>query len=179
MPQYGSGTTVSVTNGSSTVTGTGTLFVANVTIGDIFIVNADGVSYVVASITSDTVLVLTANYAGTTNAAAAYAITIDFTPNFALPLLKKNDIETHVLVSRALTDIDTLLSARIGNFALTGDMSVSGVFTVSTNGQIDNSLTAGNTRLLIFDVNSDTLKRVTVGSNDSGGTGHKVLRIAN
>jgi len=43
----------------------------------------------------------------------------------------------------------------------------------------DWSTTAGDTRFLIYDVDNATLERVTVGAADSGGTGYKVLRIAN
>lgn len=38
---------------------------------------------------------------------------------------------------------------------------------------------AGNTGLMIWDLDNNTLERVTVGIADSGGVGFKVLRIAN
>lgn len=47
------------------------------------------------------------------------------------------------------------------------------------NARVDDSSTAGNTRFLIFDVDNNTLERVTVGAADSGGVGFKVLRIPN
>lgn len=47
------------------------------------------------------------------------------------------------------------------------------------NLQVDSNSTAGNTRLLIWDVDNGTLERVTVGAADSGGSGFKVLRIPN
>jgi hypothetical protein len=43
----------------------------------------------------------------------------------------------------------------------------------------DNNVTAGNTRLVIYDVDNGTLERVSVGVADSGGVGFKVLRIPN
>lgn len=43
----------------------------------------------------------------------------------------------------------------------------------------DDDATAGNTRLLLYDVDNGQLERVSVGAADSGGTGYKVLRIAN
>lgn len=43
----------------------------------------------------------------------------------------------------------------------------------------DGDATAGNTRLMIYDVDNATLERVTVGATDSGGGGFKVLRIPN
>lgn len=45
--------------------------------------------------------------------------------------------------------------------------------------QFDNTATAGQTALLLWDVDNATLERVTVGAADSGGTGYKVLRIPN
>jgi hypothetical protein len=49
----------------------------------------------------------------------------------------------------------------------------------TTSVQADASTTAGNTRLLVYDVDNGTLERVTVGAADSGGVGFKVLRIPN
>lgn len=43
----------------------------------------------------------------------------------------------------------------------------------------DWTATAGQTRMLVYDVDNATLERVTVGAADSGGAGFKVLRIAN
>jgi hypothetical protein len=45
--------------------------------------------------------------------------------------------------------------------------------------RIDNNSTAGNTRMLVWDVDNGTLERVSVGAADSGGTGYKLLRIPN
>jgi hypothetical protein len=45
--------------------------------------------------------------------------------------------------------------------------------------QLDNSGTATETRMLVWDVDSGALQRVTVGAADSGGVGFKVLRIPN
>ncbi|GAA5124706.1 hypothetical protein JIN84_13025 [Luteolibacter yonseiensis] len=45
--------------------------------------------------------------------------------------------------------------------------------------QFDASTTAGDTRFLLYDVDSGTLKRVSVGAADSGGSGFKLLRIPN
>jgi hypothetical protein len=45
--------------------------------------------------------------------------------------------------------------------------------------RFDNTSTAGNTRLMVYDVDNATLERVTVGIADSGGAGFKVLRIPN
>lgn len=45
--------------------------------------------------------------------------------------------------------------------------------------RVDASVTAGQTRFLIYDVDNATLERVTVGVADSGGAGFKLLRIPN
>jgi hypothetical protein len=45
--------------------------------------------------------------------------------------------------------------------------------------RVDDSATAGQTRLLVYDVDNGQVERVTVGAADSGGAGFKVLRIPN
>jgi hypothetical protein len=45
--------------------------------------------------------------------------------------------------------------------------------------QVLHSAVAADTYGLIFDVNGAALKRISVGANDSGGAGFKLLRIAN
>jgi hypothetical protein len=45
--------------------------------------------------------------------------------------------------------------------------------------RVDATATAGETALLLWDVDNGTLERVTVGAADSGGVGFKVLRIPN
>lgn len=45
--------------------------------------------------------------------------------------------------------------------------------------RVDTSSTAGDTALLIYDVDNNSVDRVTVGAADSGGAGYKVLRIPN
>lgn len=46
-------------------------------------------------------------------------------------------------------------------------------------GQFDDSATAGDTKFLVYDVDGATLSRVSVGADDSGGAGFKLLRIPN
>jgi hypothetical protein len=65
-----------------------------------------------------------------------------------------------------------------GEYALTGasaSLRVDDVTRISA----DNDATAGNTSMLLYDVDNATLERVTVGAADSGGVGFKVLRIPN
>lgn len=65
--------TVAVTNGSATVTGTGTGFAANTRVGDAFI-GPDGRQYELANVASDTVISIIPAYQGATASAASYAI---------------------------------------------------------------------------------------------------------
>ena len=45
--------------------------------------------------------------------------------------------------------------------------------------RLDASVTAGDTRMMIYDVDTGAMQRVSVGANDSGGTGFRMLRIPN
>lgn len=110
MSQYQTGT-VSVTNGSSTVTGAGTAWASNANTGDLFAVEGDGVLYVIASVGGNGQITLAANYAGSTAGAASYAISRDFTPNEGLPLMAPGDLEATAVYSRAMTLLDQKLKA--------------------------------------------------------------------
>jgi len=50
---------------------------------------------------------------------------------------------------------------------------------IDDTAEFDGSTTAGDIRLMVWDVDNGQMERVTVGAADSGGTGYKVLRIAN
>lgn len=69
--------TVSVTNGSPTVSGSGGAFLANVLPDDQFDIVGDGVWYGVQSVDSDTELTLQSAYAGATASGQAYAISTE------------------------------------------------------------------------------------------------------
>jgi len=51
--------------------------------------------------------------------------------------------------------------------------------TLSDALQVDGNTTAGETPLLLLDIDKGTLQRVSIGAADSGGTGFKVLRVPN
>lgn len=72
MPWYKTGT-VSVTQNSNAVSGTGTAFIANSRVGDAFR-GPDGGWYEVTNIASDTAMSIAPNYQGVTNAAGVYAL---------------------------------------------------------------------------------------------------------
>ena len=97
MSQYSTGLS-SVTNGSPTVTGTNTLWLANVTAGDSFTVAGDGVMYDVGSVDSDTQITLSVNYAGSTASGVVYAIGTGFTVPDSFPEMSQGDIETATIL---------------------------------------------------------------------------------
>ena len=74
ITKYDTGT-VSVTNGSDTVEGSGTTWTTNAAAGDKFMVDSDGTWYEVESVTDNDTLVLTENYAGDTASTQDYTIT--------------------------------------------------------------------------------------------------------
>ena len=104
MSQYSTGT-ASVTNGSATVTGSNTLWLANVTAGDSFTVAGDGVMYDVASVDSDTQVTLSVNYAGSTASGVVYAIGTGFTVPDSFPEMSQGDIETATIFTRGMRKI--------------------------------------------------------------------------
>jgi hypothetical protein len=110
MSQYKTGT-ATVTNGSPTVTGTNTLWLANVTAGNSFTVAGDGVMYDVASVDSDTQITLSAPYAGTTASGAVYAIGTGFTVPDSFPEMSQGDIETATIFTRAMRKIQGKFSS--------------------------------------------------------------------
>ena len=110
MSQYSTGLS-SVTNNSPTVTGTNTLWLANVTAGDSFTVAGDGVMYDVASVDSDTQVTLSAPYAGTTASGVVYAIGTGFTVPDSFPEMSQGDIETATIFTRAMRGIQGKFSS--------------------------------------------------------------------
>ena len=109
MSQYKTGT-ASVTNNSATVTGTNTLWLANVTAGDSFTVAGDGVMYDVASVDSDTQITLSVAYAGVTASGVVYAIGTGFTVPDSFPEMSQGDIETATIFTRAMRKIQSKFS---------------------------------------------------------------------
>ena len=110
MSQYSSGLS-SPTNGSATVTGTNTLWLANVTAGDSFTIASSGVVYDVASVDSDTQITLSVAYAGATASGAVYAIGTGFTVPDNFPEMSQGDIETATIFTRAMRKIQGKFSS--------------------------------------------------------------------
>lgn len=109
MSQYRTGT-VAVTNANAAVVGTNTKFVGNVAPGNLFTISGSLVPYVVGSVTDDTHLTLSSNYAGPTQGGLAYSITTSLTPNFGLPYMEDRDIDTATIFKRAMLILDTLMA---------------------------------------------------------------------
>jgi len=108
MAQYKTGT-VTVTNGSNVVTGSGTEWLANISVGDWFKVDDRSPIYQIASVDSNTQIELTVNYAEATGTTLSYCIVTDFTPNRSLPLIFKGDIDWPDIYNKAMTMIDEIL----------------------------------------------------------------------
>jgi len=107
MSQYRVGT-VSVENGSATVTGDITEWLSEVVPGAMFTVRGSGVTYTVSGVVSATELTLSAPYGGLTASGAYYIIARNFTPNADIPLIAAGDVETATLVSEAFKRIDDM-----------------------------------------------------------------------
>ena len=130
MSQYKTGT-ATVTNNSPTVTGTNTLWLANVTSGDSFTIAGDGVMYYVASVDTDTQVTLSAPYAGTTASGAVYAIGTGFTVPDSFPEMSQGDIETATIFTRAMRKIQGKFTGLVldisGKAAIAGQTFTGGI----------------------------------------------------
>ncbi|EAU43555.1 hypothetical protein [Salipiger bermudensis] len=107
MAWYSAGT-VSVTNGSATVTGSGTAWVANAQASE-GIWLPDGQLYEIVSINSDTSLTISPNYLGTTQSGQVYRIV----PVKGYPLVAAQQMAS--LISTVQSYVDGALSGRFGN----------------------------------------------------------------
>lgn len=114
MSQYRTGT-ASVTNGSATVTGAGTAWLANIAAGNYFFVPGDVVAYEVASVDSDTEITLTAPYGGVTASGVAYVLHVDFHPNGS-PKLDKNDVDSWAILNTWL--VKSYVAGTLGTMSL-------------------------------------------------------------
>jgi len=133
--QYKTGT-VAVTNGSPTVTGTGTTWLGNVSVGSVFVAAAEGVPYIVAAVPGNGTITLASNYGGTTRSGIAYSLTTSYTPNQKIPYMEQGDIDTATIWKRAAIQIDTLLGVNVGAAAQANRVvftDVSGNLTTSAN----------------------------------------------
>jgi len=108
MPQYKTGT-VTLTNGSPVVTGSGTLWLANAISGNSFTARDETTSYDIQSVDTNLQITLSTNYAGTGGAGLDYSITKDFTTNLELPEIWNGDKDWPWHVTQAFRKIDQYL----------------------------------------------------------------------
>lgn len=109
MAQYRRGR-VSVTNGSTTVTGTETGFSGNVDPGDLFVLLEGKVVYEVSSVIDDITIELNRSFQEDTQSNVSYAITRDFTPLFSFPYPAKGDVATAAILRRSIKRIEEVIS---------------------------------------------------------------------
>lgn len=112
MGTYRTGT-VTVSGEQQIVIGSGTAFLANVSVGDLFKKTSQNVLYEIASVDSDTQLTLASSYAGSGESGCTYSIVRDFTPNFELPEIWAGDKDWPYTLTRALRLIDIAMSNSI------------------------------------------------------------------
>ena len=188
MSQYSTGT-ASVTNGSATVTGTNTLWLANVTAGDSFTVAGDGVMYDVASVDTDTQVTLSVAYAGVTASGVVYAIGTGFTVPDSFPEMSQGDIETATIFTRGMRKIQSKFSAIVSDISgkaeiagqtFTGDIEAPKI-TASTGILFGTDTAAANT---LDDYEEGTwtpelLNGTNITYNSRSGKYIKVGRIVN
>lgn len=94
-----------------------TLWLSEVTAGDLFYIRGDSVAYTVASVSSNTTLVLTGTYQGETVTPAGdpylegarYAVHRDFSTNYNMPMPNKGDFGMPIFLQRAITIMDTTM----------------------------------------------------------------------
>ena len=161
MSQYSTGLS-STTNGSPTVTGTNTLWLANVTAGDSFTVAGDGVMYDVASVDTDTQVTLSVAYAGVTASGAVYAIGTGFTVPDSFPEMSQGDIETATIFTRAMRKIQGKFNSLIDQAALANAqifMSVAGGITGTSSGEFFFAVSGTSYTLYIND-NGEEVEQV-------------------
>ena len=113
MAQYKVGT-ASVTNGSNVVTGTGTSWLSEVTVGNSFLMVGVDTVYSIASVDSNTQVTLEESWAGA-DKSGSYAIGRDFEPITGAPEMSQGDIETATIFTRAIRKLASAISGLISN----------------------------------------------------------------
>ena len=102
--------TVDVTSGSASVAGLGTTWLANVTVGDLFMVRDIYTNYQIASIPTDSSITISPVWAGTTLTGQNYQIVKDFTPEYDLIEIHPGDRNWAFNITENFRSIDTLIA---------------------------------------------------------------------
>lgn len=138
MAQYTTGT-VSITNGSAIITGSGTDWnnvLNNIKAGDLFVPAGSSVHYTVSSVDSATQITLTGAITDATQSGINYVITRDFTANIQAPLLGSGDTQTGKIFNAAMQRIDNkltdgTLAASFGSLVVAGALTVGGILNIT------------------------------------------------
>lgn len=172
MSQYKIGTVT--TDGTAVIVGISTEWLANVSAGDTFRLNAESIIYTVASIDTDLQITLSSNFVGN-NSSVEYEITRDFTSTFNWEEIGGGDKNwTTTYVSGFLRKLDTVLGAEHTVTGAHGDITVdsitgSGALVIAAGGTNQNvTLTPSGT--------GKTLLNGNVGINISSPDGRLDVR---
>jgi hypothetical protein len=111
MGQYQAGT-VNVTNGSGTVTGVNTEWLANARAGQSFNVRGELATYTIIAVNSNTSMTISPVYAGGTKTGQYYNITRDYTPNLSLYEPNNKDFDWPILLAQTMRKIDSALAGQ-------------------------------------------------------------------
>ena len=100
--------TVDVTHDSATVTGDGTqTFLTSIAVNQLFKVTGYSTVYMVASLISNNSFTISPVWADITLTGASYNVIRDYTPVRGYPLVSQGTSDWPVILSKALTAIDT------------------------------------------------------------------------
>ena len=104
--QYTTGTVAIDSGTPTTVTGTGTRWLANVSTGWVFKLQSEDTIYEIQTITDDTTLTIDPAYGGVTISGASYIILRDYTPRYQWPIIQKGSVNWATVLSESLRRID-------------------------------------------------------------------------
>jgi len=103
--QYSEGT-VTINNGSTSVTGTNTRWLSHADENYIIIIDNDDDFYEINEVTDDTTLVLNSAYTGVNKINVSYVIVKDYTTHYKWPLITKGAANWPTILSETFNRID-------------------------------------------------------------------------
>ena len=101
--------TITITNGSWIVDGTGTKWLKRVDPGDVLYVDGSDKPYYIAAVGSDTKLYLSAAFAEGAKTDVTYAAVADFSKVYSIPTPRSQDVRKASVLKRSINKIDSLL----------------------------------------------------------------------
>lgn len=135
--------TVTVTNNSNSVLGSGTEWLAYVSVGYSFSVRGDPAVYTVGAVVSDGEITLTAPYGGTSVIGALYQIATNFTPNLGLYEISFSDKDwpTH-LTQGVIRKLDSYVAVSVITLSASA-------YTFTASDYINTIIGYGNNRITL------------------------------